>query len=585
MTRRRTALLLVTALALTACRDPALGPPEGLAYAEASPVYRLGEPVAPNRPTVGGGAVAAFEVSPALPDGLVLDRRTGALSGTPAAEAAPAAYRVTARNARGAATATLTIAVTSQGGLAGAELADVAAAPSPFARTLGLTGRGFGGLAAAGFEIARQPGAASRPVVVTYRRSYLERRGLVSDTALALPVFGLYAGVANPITVTLTFGDGSRRTLATTVVAEPYLDPTGTYASPTALAARQEGDGLAFDYFWIKSTKGAPVIMDSDGQIRWAVATSNLDSVSSVLHQGAFVMGSGTRLIRLELDGQGAALPLQEARYTAFHHDMDVGKLGLLAMLDGTTAGGAPSVESILAELGPAGEVLREWDMAAIFREEMIAGGDDPAGFVRDGADWFHMNSAVYLPGEDALLVSSRENFVVKLDWATGRIRWLFGDPTKHWYVDYPSLRRLAVALPSGFWPIGQHALSAPAPGELLLFNNGRASVNQPADTASGEDRAFSAVSRYRIDDAGLTAVELQRYEAGRALLSMFCSSVYEAHPGHYFVTYSMAGGTEARFVGLLPDATAAFDLSLPTSSCSTAWNARPIALHGLQVE
>jgi hypothetical protein len=59
----------------------------------------------------------------------------------------------------------------------------------------------------------------------------------------------------------------------------------------------------------------------------------------------------------------------------------------------------------------------------------------------------------------------------------------------------------------------------------------------------------------------------------------MFCSSVYEAQPGHYFITYSMANGTHLKLVGLLPDGTKAFDFQFPTTFCRSGWNARPIAL------
>jgi arylsulfate sulfotransferase len=32
----------------------------------------------------------------------------------------------------------------------------------------------------------------------------------------------------------------------------------------------------------------------------------------------------------------------------------------------------------------------------------MIKNGDDPSDFVRDGVDWFHMNSAIYDPSDRA---------------------------------------------------------------------------------------------------------------------------------------------------------------------------------------
>jgi hypothetical protein len=559
--------------------------PVGLAYATSTAVYLRGVAIAPNGPSSGGGAVTSYGVSPALPAGLSLDATTGVLTGTPAAVTPTSSHLVTARNSGGSAATILTITVSTLAELGGAVVSGELATTTPFARHLLLSGTGFDQLQSATFEVGPRPGAASRPLSVTYHPSYLARRGLVvSGSQLRLPTFGLHAGTTNLVVVTLAYADRSERTLWTSVAADPYVDPTGIYASPAIKTARQPGDGLGFDYFWIKSPLGPPVVLDSDGAIRWAVPPANLNAVSSAVYDGALVVGSGTRLTRFEFDGAASTVPMGEPRYSAFHHDMGPGKVGLLAMVDGTSTTGASRIETILVELGPNGEVLREWDMADIFRQEMTAAGDDPADFVRDGVDWFHMNSAVYLPEDDSLLVSGRESFVVKLDYATGGITWLFGDPTKHWYVNYPSLRRLAVTLPAGLYPIGQHALSSPVPGELLLFNNGKNSLNQPAGAPAGEDRAFSAVSRYRIDDALRTAEQVFSYDAGQSILSMFCSSVYEAQPGHYFVTYSMANGAATKLVGLLPDGTRAFDLEFPTTFCSSGWNARPIELERFEL-
>jgi hypothetical protein len=200
----------------------------------------------------------------------------------------------------------------------------------------------------------------------------------------------------------------------------------------------------------------SPAVLDTDGNLRW-VAAGPGNSMSSLFDGDGFFVGSATtaELFRLEFNGAYGARPLASTRYTNFHHDLTPGKTGLLAELDGVE-GGIPKVESILAEISRTGEVIKEWDMAAIFRAAMQAGGDGPSNFVRDGIDWFHMNSAIYVAADDSLLISSRENFVVKIDYATGRIKWLLGDTTKYWYVDYPSLRALALELKSGKPPIGQ---------------------------------------------------------------------------------------------------------------------------------
>jgi hypothetical protein len=87
------------------------GPPLGLSYATNPAVYFVGESIADNLPTSGGGAPASYAITPALPPGLNIDSTTGIISGTPTALAPTALYKVTATNDSGYANATLTITV------------------------------------------------------------------------------------------------------------------------------------------------------------------------------------------------------------------------------------------------------------------------------------------------------------------------------------------------------------------------------------------------------------------------------------------------------------------------------------------
>ncbi len=86
-------------------------PPSGLAYTTGTPVYTVGTTIPANSPTSTGGAVTAYSASPQLPAGLSLDDHTGIISGTPSAVTPTASYTVTASNASGRTTATLTITV------------------------------------------------------------------------------------------------------------------------------------------------------------------------------------------------------------------------------------------------------------------------------------------------------------------------------------------------------------------------------------------------------------------------------------------------------------------------------------------
>jgi len=214
----------------------------------------------------------------------------------------------------------------------------------------------------------------------------------------------------------------------------------------------------------------------------------------------------------------------------------------------------------------------------------MSANGDDPAQFIRLGVDWFHMNAAAYDPRDDSLIISSRESFVIKIDYQTGNLIWILGDPTKYWYT-FPSLRSKSLTLAAGgLYPIGQHAVSVTSDGLLLLFNNGLGSFNQPAGTSAGETRTYSTVSAYDIDLPSRTAREVFQFDYGKTIYSRVCSSVYEAGGNSLLVNYAVADNlTRARIVGLANRADVVFDFEyVNTAGCNTSWNAEPVQFDGL---
>ena len=456
---------------------------------------------------------------------------------------------------------------------------------TPFVANLDLALDQMTHLTSISYTIAAKPGTLSKPMAATYSRAWIERTGAWNPAAkrLTLPVFGLYAGYANQLRLTAVYEDKSSDEEQVTVVAPAYAGPATIYNTPEVRTPRSANAAPGFDYMLIKNGISAPAVLDTDGNLRWVGADIAYSS-SSYFSGDAFYLGNATapELLRFDFTGAYTATPLAATRYTNFHHDLSRGKQGLLAELDAIDAG-VPKVESILAEIGTDGTVLKEWDLGPIFREAMQAGGDDPSNFVRDGIDWFHMNSATYVPADDSLLISSRENFVVKLDYQTGRIKWLFGDTTKHWYVNYPSLRALALTLTSGKAPIGQHTLSIASNGDLLLFNNGFGSLNQPPGTPPGVTRTFSTPSRYTIDEKARTAAEVWTYVTDPPVYSDICSSTYETTPGNYLVGYSVAAGrTRSRLLSVNSAAQVAFDYEYPTVNCSTVFIAQPIDFTGL---
>ncbi|NDE18628.1 hypothetical protein EBZ80_27370, partial [bacterium] len=89
----------------------ALNPPAGLSYSPSAIIGTVGQSISPLAPTVGGGTVTAYSVSPDLPSGLSINPSTGTISGTPSSVSSSASYTVTASNADGSTTASVSVTV------------------------------------------------------------------------------------------------------------------------------------------------------------------------------------------------------------------------------------------------------------------------------------------------------------------------------------------------------------------------------------------------------------------------------------------------------------------------------------------
>ena len=79
--------------------------PSSLTYSPNSFTLTKGTAMTTVTPTVSGGTITSWSVSPSLPAGLSLDTSTGAISGTPTAVTSSATYTVTASNTGGSTTA------------------------------------------------------------------------------------------------------------------------------------------------------------------------------------------------------------------------------------------------------------------------------------------------------------------------------------------------------------------------------------------------------------------------------------------------------------------------------------------------
>ena len=455
---------------------------------------------------------------------------------------------------------------------------DVSEGPTPFIRFVHTRVDDVPGFEFAEFWIFPKSGSATRPIKARYARSYLEARGYFYPESgkLTIPIFGLYAGRPNRVLINLAFG-GRFHPIKLTITTPAY--DGGTYSHPNVIQPLLPGTTLSYDFILLKGYADpiTPIIIDTDAEIRW-VGTAGVRSIASVVFDNAFYLTSGTSLLRTEFDG--VTTPVADYSgigVTGFHHNIDPGREGMILDVDTVD-----QTESVNLEVDAAGNVLRTWKLADIISAAMIAGGDDPTQFVHPApTDWFHNNATTYRSSDNSLIVSSRENFVIALDYDSGNIKWILGDPTKHWH-EFSSLRAFALTLaPGTLPPIGEHALSMSG-DQLLLFDNGTGSnFQQPP----GETRAYSAPRKYQIDLGAFEATETWHYYPDPSVYSAFCSSVYEDAPDNYVIDYTLGANAYTGIVGLDALGNVAFNYRYELNGCGTAWNAIQIHWEDLRLD
>ena len=401
---------------------------------------------------------------------------------------------------------------------------------------------------------------------------------------IILPVYGLYAGYANTVRLTYRFVDGSSKQNQTTIRTATFDDQGCGYNNPTKLQPRTNSTELSYDYIFDRSACGtfSPVILDSDGALRWVspLPTQGALNASSTFFDNAVYLTQGSKLFRIGLDESITLLEdYRDMGVINMHHNIDVGKRGLLIEPDTMS-----QFEATILEVDSNdGHVLKTFNMATIIGAAMVAGGDDPSEFIFPRPiDWFHNNGAAYNRADDSLIVSSRENFVICLDYNTGAIKWILGDPTKKWY-QFPSLRRFALTLPPGSLPpIGQHSPSVTYDQGLLVFDNGQ---NSQFQNPPGAQREYASPRKYSLDLVNRVATEVWNFPMNQTIHSPFCGSCYEDAPNNYLIDYAIVNGgipgrpTFAQLIGLDANGEKIFYYQYPTVGCNTAYNSIPLHL------
>jgi hypothetical protein len=448
------------------------------------------------------------------------------------------------------------------------------AGATPFISQLTLTASDTTVINSIQFTITPKAGSVTRPLSGTYSHDYLVSRGFLQPPSeeIFLPVYGLYDSFTNTVSLTYYFLDGSSKQANITITTAAFDDPC-QYDNPTFLQHRSS-TALSYDYIMVKGgcSSFSPAIVDTDGALRW-VGTAGFTITPTTFFDNAVYLPNGPGLYRIDLDGTVTKVGDYSAiGVTYFHHNFDPGKVGLL--LEANTLS---YYESTVIEVDAvSGEVLKIWNLADIISAAMTAGGDDPSQFVHPApTDWFHNNSVAYNRADDSVIVSSRENFLICLDYETGAIKWILGDPTKKWH-QFPSWRNSYLRL-AAFRSVGQHAISVHGQIFWCLITVKTAFSRPPGRTQLFEPRKYVGLERKNLP----RSVE---FRFGQSLWCPFCGSVYEDAPFNYLIDFTFIDGVTtnslAQLIGVNDAGETVFRYQYHSASgCIMAFNAIPVHL------
>ena len=364
--------------------------------------------------------------------------------------------------------------------------------------------------------------------------------------SLNIPVLGLYPNTLNAIEVILDFGTKVLRdTVQIKTNPLPNLFPR--IEINTLNRAKME-DGLhGCDIHFANNGKlrSMPFIFDDQGVIRWYLDLSfhgKMLSPFQRLKDGTILVVGRQTIYELDMLGNLLKKTQIDKNY-GMHHDVIelpdetllicVGKRNAYIQLNGEQI--LSDSDFVIQYDRKNSRILKEWDLA---KHLDVSRAD--VNFLRPG-DWLHMNGLAYDPSDNSMIISGRNQGLVKLS-LEDQLQWILA-PKKNWKTSgrngkgFDTKPFLLTAINSRNNPYtksiqtgdkssedfdfswGPHAPKVMPNGNLLLFDNG-------FYRNYNNDNNYSRAVEYTIDQEAKTVKQVWQYgkERGTTLFSSIIS-------------------------------------------------------------
>ena len=340
-----------------------------------------------------------------------------------------------------------------------------------------------------------------------------------------LPIYGLYANKENE--VILKVGEESK-TLKIKTEALP-----DNMALPTSVTAKK--DKLGNDlYFFTPSSSGYTVAYDVNGDVRWYLTNYALWKVDR-LENGNLLLSTErlvnspyymTGMYEMTLLGK---IVKEYSLPGGYHHDYyEMPNGNFLVASDNFSSG---TVEDYIVEMDRnRGEIVKTFDLTKILNKE------DGKSENWTQYDWFHNNAVWYDEKTNSITLSGRHmDAVINLDYETGKLNWIIGDPT-NWSEEYQKYFFTPVG--DDFeWQWSQHAAMITPEGYVFILDNGNNKSKIESEYVPAS-KSYTRGVMYKIDTENMTIEQIWEYgkERGSSFYSPYISDVDYLDKNHYIV-------------------------------------------------
>jgi arylsulfate sulfotransferase len=266
------------------------------------------------------------------------------------------------------------------------------------------------------------------------------------------------------------------------------------------------------------------IIADDAGNVVWFSSLGDITNYQ--LEDGTLLYRTGNDVINVDMLGNEIRRVTLDDPGTGLTHDMfpTADQTYLSITIQQATIRGFPASDTDpnvqkktakvednpIVEFDLKGKLLHIWPLVDMLDTSRI--GFNSLDLRDMGHDWVHVNSVIYDPRDDSIIISLRhQDALVKFSRSTGNLKWILG-PHVNWSPKFQRFLLTPVGDPFE-WQYHQHAPTLTPSGTILVFDNG----NFRASPFDGHAKIpirknYSRAVEYAVDEQNMEIRQVWEY-------------------------------------------------------------------------